>query len=53
MESDFIDIYYDDLSRVTILDKAEEKKLLLSYNDPNASDSLKQSIKRKVLESNK
>lgn len=52
MESDFIDIYYDDLSRVTILDKAEEKQLLLTYNDPTTSKVVKQSIKCKVLESN-
>ena len=52
MESDFIDIYYDDLSRVTILDKTEEKTLLVTYNDPNTSDEQKQRIKCKVLESN-
>jgi len=52
MESDFIDIYYDDLSRVTILDKTEEKRLLIAYNDPSTSEIQKQRIKCKVLESN-
>jgi RNA polymerase sigma factor (sigma-70 family) len=52
MDSDFIDIYYNDLSRVTILDKVEEKKLLLAYNEPSTSEEVKHSIKCKVIESN-
>ena len=52
MDSDFIDIYYDDLSKVEILGKAEEKKLLLEYNDPSTTNDVKQLIKCRVLESN-
>tara|TARA_Y100000592_G_scaffold19371_2_gene29712 strand:- start:19718 stop:20383 length:666 start_codon:yes stop_codon:yes gene_type:complete len=52
MDTDFIDIYYEDLSKVKILDKAEEKRLLLLYNEPSTSDKVRQDIKTKVLESN-
>ena len=51
-EVELLDIYYTDLSSVTILPRKEEDSLLKEYHDCRTSESRKQEVKRLILESN-
>lgn len=51
LELDIVDIYYNCLSRVEILDKASEKKLLITYKNTSCKKT-KEKIKDKVIKSN-
>lgn len=47
-----LDIYYSTLSRIEILNKAQERKLLIEYADSTTCPTRRQVIKTKVIESN-
>ena len=51
-EAELLDIYYKSLSKVDILPRKEEDSLLKEYHDYGTSESRKQELKRRILESN-
>lgn len=51
-DSEILDIYYQALSKVRILPRAEEDKALKEYHDTNTTDARKQQLKSTILESN-
>lgn len=51
-DSDLLDIYYQTLSKVTILSRDDEDRLLREYHDSTTSPSRKQQLKSTILESN-
>jgi RNA polymerase sigma factor (sigma-70 family) len=51
-EVELLDIYYKDLSKVKILPRKEEDSLLKEYHDYDTSETRKQALKSRILESN-
>ncbi len=51
-ESELLDIYYQALSKVTILPRVEEDAALREYHDSTTAPERKQQLKDKILQSN-
>ena len=51
-DSEILDIYYNTLSKVRILPRAEEDQALREYHDINTPKARKQQLKSTILESN-
>ncbi len=50
--TDILDIYYADLSKVSVLNKDVEFRLLQEYSNPSITDERKTTILKQVVESN-
>jgi RNA polymerase sigma factor (sigma-70 family) len=47
-----LDVYYEELSKITLLDKDTERRLLIEYKQDNITEARKQRIVERVIESN-